>query len=294
MPDFSNQTLLVTGANGHLGRVAVEYLLAKGAKHVIAATRDPSKVEDLKAKGAEVRQLDFDDAASVATAFAGVDRVLLVSTDSMGRRIAQQTSAIAAAEKAGVKHIVYTSAPNANPNPGNEIGADHYWTEQRLAASTLPGWTALRNHLYAEVNIWGAANALTSGKSFDATGGAGRSYVTRADAARAAAGALLTLDGVSILDVTGPAPITQQEAIQLLATIAGKPVERIGVDGKQLLAGMVSAGMPEGMASLMVHFDEDAAQGYHAIVTSTVKDLTGNEPQTLAAFLEENKAAFAA
>ena len=290
MSDFSNKTLLVTGANGHFGRIAVEYLLAKGAKHVIAASRDPSKIEDLKAKGAETRKLDFDDAASLASAFAGVDRVLLISTDAIGKRVAQHTAAIEAAEKAGVQHIVYTSAPNANPNPDNLLGNEHYWTEQRLATGKT-GWTALRNHLYAELNIWGAANALASGKSFDATGTGARNYVTRADAARAAAGALLTLDGKSILDVTGPAPVTQQEAVRTLSNVAGKPVERVGLNGAQLLEGMLAAGMPEGMAHVMVRFDQDAAQGFHAITTSVVKDLTGSDPQPLAAFLTDNKAA---
>src|SRR5690349_5506895 len=111
-------TYLVTGAGGHLGRLAAETPLDAKAGKVIAATRDPTKFNALATRGAEVRRADFDDPGSLSRAFAGVDRLLLVSTDALdkpGRRLAQHRNAIAAAGKAGVKYIVYTSAPNARP-----------------------------------------------------------------------------------------------------------------------------------------------------------------------------------
>src|SRR5215217_6106445 len=94
MSKFTNAALLVTGASGNLGRIAVEELLARGATNVIAGTRDPSKLQDLAAKGVDVRKLDFDDAATFAPALAGVERLLLVSTDAIGRRAAQQEAII--------------------------------------------------------------------------------------------------------------------------------------------------------------------------------------------------------
>ena len=99
-----NQTLLVTGASGHLGRRVVELLLEAGAGTVIAATRDPAKIADLAARGAVTRKADFDDEASLVEAFADVDRLLLVSTDAVdrpGRRITQHQAAVRAAVRAG-------------------------------------------------------------------------------------------------------------------------------------------------------------------------------------------------
>ncbi len=110
-----NQTLLVTGASGQLGRRVVELLLEAGAGTVVAATRDPAKLADLAARGAVVRRADFDDEASLVEAFQGVDRLLLISTDALdrpGRRLAQHEAAVRAAVSAGVGHIVYTSLTN--------------------------------------------------------------------------------------------------------------------------------------------------------------------------------------
>ncbi len=285
MTDFSNQTLLVTGAGGHLGRIAVEELLARGATRVIAGTRDTAAVADLAAKGAEVRVVDFD-AADLATALAGVDRMLLISTVAPNRR-EHQAHAVAAAREAGVRHIVYTSSPN--PRPNGSVGgiADHYWTEVAIAASGVD-FTILRNHIYADVTIDAAAPALASGQMFDATGSRGRNYVTRADAARTAAGALLTATGKEVLDVTGPAPVLQEEVARLVSDLAGKPVQRVGLSGEQLLGGLTAAGLPPFMAQLLVAFDLDAAAGHHDIVTDTVERFTDRKPQALADFLAAN------
>ena len=285
MTDFSNQTLLVTGAGGHLGRIAVEELLARGATRVIAGTRDTAALADLAAKGAEVRVVDFD-AADLATALAGVDRMLLISTVAPNRR-EHQARAVAAAKQAGVKHIVYTSSPNPRPNASVGGIADHYWTEVAIAASGLD-FTILRNHIYADVTIDAAAPALASGQMFDATGGRGRNYVTRDDAARTAAGALLTAAGKEVLDVTGPASVLQEEVARLVSERAGKPVQRVGLTGEQLLGGLTAAGVPAFMAQLLVAFDLDAAAGHHDIVTDTVERFTGRKPQALADFLAAN------
>ena len=285
MTDFSNQTLLVTGAGGHLGRIAVEELLARGATRVIAGTRDTAALSDLAARGAELRVVDFDS-DDLAAALAGVDRMLLVSTVAANRR-EHQARAVAAAKAAGVRHIVYTSAPNARPNESAGGITDHYWTEVAIAASGLD-FTLLRNHIYADTAIDAASPALASGRMFDATGDRGRNYVTRADAARTAAGALLTAEGQNILDVTGPAPVLLEEVARLVADISGKPVQRIGVTGDQLLEGLKAAGVPGFMAQLLVAFDLDAAAGHHEIVTDTVERFTGRQPESLAAFLRAN------
>lgn len=290
MAQFKDQTLLVTGAAGQFGRIAVEELLARGATRVIAGTRDPAKLADLAARGVTLRKIDFDDVAGLASGFAGVDRVLIISTDGIGRRAEQQSAAVAAAQAAGIKHIVYTSAPAARPNADAGLAGEHFWTEVAIGRSGLD-FTILRNHMYAENNLMNAANEVASGQLFGLIGDRGTSYVTRADAARTAAGALLTAEGKSVLDVTGPAPVTNNERASLYAQVTGKPVNSIAITPPELTAGMVAAGLPEGFAQALVAFQVDAVIGYHGAVTDTVERFSGRKPTTFADFVAENRAA---
>ena len=160
-----------------------------------------------------------------------------------------------------------------------------------MLAATGMGWTALRNHIYAEMTLLGAGPALQSGQLFDATGGKRRTYVTRTDAARTAAGALLGAEGTAIYDVTGPDAITQAELAALFAEVGGKPVTRIGLSGDELRAGLVAAGVSQEMADILAAFDRDAADGFHGVVTDTVERFSGRVPVGIGAFLRANAGA---
>ena len=293
MTKFANAPLLVTGAAGNLGRIAVEELLARGATRVIAGSRDPAKLADLAGRGVETRKIDFDDPASLAAGFAGVERVLIISTGDIGRRVAQQTAAVEAARAASVKHIVYTSAPAARPDADAGLNPEHYWTEVAIAASGLD-FTILRNHMYAENNLMDLPQAAASGQLFGLIGDRGTAYVTRADAARTAAGALLSAQGKTVEDVTGPAPVTNAERATLVSELTGKPVALIPLAPADLKGGMVAAGLPEGFAEALVAFQRDAVSGHHGVVTDVVERYTGRGPQPLADFLRANSAALTA
>jgi NAD(P)H dehydrogenase (quinone) len=287
-------TLLVTGASGKLGRRVIEILLEKGAGKVIAMTRTPDKIADLAKRGVELRKGDFDEPATLARAFAGADRVLIISTDAVGRpggRHPQHVPAVRAAAAAGVKHVVYTSVVGPTPTSRDSIANDHYWTEVALAESKL-GWTILRNNIYAEAALGNLAKALAGGQLFTATGRGGRSYVTHADCAAAAAAALASdFNGKRILDVTGPAPVTQDELAAIASELTGKPLKHVALSADDLKKGLAAAGVPPVFVDVVADFDIAAAEGYHAIVTPAVKELTGKDPTSMRAFLTANKAA---
>src|SRR4030095_14663775 len=150
MSENGKPTLLVTGASGKLGQRVLELLLEADAGTIIAATRSPEKLASFAAKGVLVRQADFSDPASLTKAFVGVDRLLLISTDTMGVRLNQQIDAVKAAEEAGVKPVGYTSIPHVTENSTAQAAPDHYGTEQALINSKL-GYTFLRNSIYTDM-----------------------------------------------------------------------------------------------------------------------------------------------
>jgi NAD(P)H dehydrogenase (quinone) len=297
MSTANPQALLVTGASGHLGRRVIELLLESGPGRIIATTRSPDKLADLAARGVEVRAADFDDPSSLAGAFAGADRLLLISTDALDgtdRRIVQHSNAVAAAERAGVKHVVYTSLTRPEPGSPIAIAPDHYATEQALAASSLD-WTVLRNNVYTDMFLQSLPRAVATGQLVAAAGNGGAGYVTREDCARAAAAALAAhSSGRTTLDITGPEVVTHAELAQTLSAIVERPVKYIPLEPEVMVGGMVAAGLPEVVARLLVTFDIGVARGTLAVASSAVADLTGKAPQSVAAFLAANREALLA
>jgi NAD(P)H dehydrogenase (quinone) len=285
---LADKRLLVTGTSGNLGKAVVAELRRLGAKTVIAATRTPGKHQELAALGVEEREADFDRPETLQAAFRGVERLLLVSTDSLHApevRIKQHRAAIQAAVGAGVEHVVYTSLPNAHPTEGPSIPDDHFWTEVALFESGL-NWTILRNNLYAEVILRFAHFALKTGKLVSATQSRGRSYVTREDCARTAAAALLNSTGKAIYDVTGPASVTHEQVASVLSRLSGKSIQHVNVTSEEVEKGLVAAGIPQFAARSVRELDEETSRGYHAIVTTTVTNLTGRVPLSVEDFLQ--------
>lgn len=290
----NHQTLLVTGAAGHLGRRVIELLLEANAGHVIATTRSPDKIADLAARGVEVRQADFDDPSLLAAAFAGADRLLLISTDALDgtdRRQVQHRNAVRAAEQAGVKHVVYTSLTRPEPGSPIAIAPDHYATEQALAASSLD-WTVLRNNLYTDLFLQSLPHAVATGQLVVVAGDGKTGYVTREDCARAAAAALAAdSSGRTTLDITGPAAITQAELAQIVSDVAGRPVAYVPVTADAVVAGMVAAGLPAFLADMLVTFGVGAADGTLDVASSAVTELTGKAPQSVRDYLAAHREA---
>lgn len=283
----TKQTLLVTGASGQLGRRVLELLLQAGHSAIIAATRTPEKLADFAAQGVVVHAADFDDEASLVSAFTGADRMLLISTDAIGRRLPQQRGAIAAAAKAGVKHVLYTSwvEPNiALP----KVMADHHGTERALIESGLD-YTLLRNNLYTDGLLASLPSAIASGQLFTSAGDGAIAYVTREDCARAAASALAsTQGGHNAYAITGPEALTQTQVAQIASEITGKTITAINLPPEQLKVGMVGAGLPEFVADLLLEFDLAAKQGLAANVSKDVEKLTGRAGMSVRAFLQAN------
>lgn len=282
MADFSNSVLGVTGAAGYVGRAVIANLKARGAKRVVAVTRDPAKLADME--GIEVRAGDFSRPDTLAAAFKGVDRLLIISTDTVGVRIEHQTGAIDAAERAGVGHILYTSITAPYPHPTHAVSNDHFWTEVRLF-QTKGGWTSLRDNIYADFIVWEAQKTLEAGKTFHAAGDGKRAIVFRDDIAAAAAGALLTAEGREIVNVSGPDALSHADIAALLTRIGGKPVEAIDVGHDAQLDGMLKAGLPPALAEAFAGFDVAEKTGALAVIGDGVQRFAGREPLSVEAAL---------
>jgi NAD(P)H dehydrogenase (quinone) len=289
-------SILVTGASGKLGKRVIELLLEGGkAKRVIAATRRPESLAALAARGVEVRRADFDDEASLASAFQGVERALLISTDALdepGKRQRQHRAAIEAFKVAGVQHVAYTSI--VNPVASRIlISADHAATEAELEKSGLHH-TVLRNNMYSDMLVLGTLQrAIAASKLVNASGAGKVGYVTREDCARIAAAVVSAPPtGNQKLDVTGPETLSGAEVAALVSEISAKKLEHLSIPLGALIDGMVQHGLPRPLAEVYASFDAGIAAGELDVKSDSVERFTGARPQALGDFLRANKAAW--
>jgi NAD(P)H dehydrogenase (quinone) len=288
--------LIVTGAAGTLGKLVVERLVALGAgDRVVAVTRRPEALADLAARGVNVRAGDFDAPASLETAFAGVSRALVISTDALdkpGHRISQHEVAFKALASQGAAHIVYTSI--VNPIDSRILlSKDHAASEAALARAGVP-FTVLRDNIYSQMLLDGAKRALASGKLVDARGDGRVAYVSREDVAAVAAAVLLEPPaGNQLLDVTGSESLSGPDLARLISEVGGRPVEHQSIPLEALVEGMVQHGLPRPVAEVYASFDAGIAAGELAKVSDVVERLTGKQPEKFGDFLRRNQAAWA-
>ncbi|MGW4207284.1 SDR family oxidoreductase [Lentzea sp. NPDC004789] len=267
--------IVVTGATGHLGRLVVEALAQKvPAGEIVAAVRNPEKAADLAALGVQVRVADYEQPSTLTEAFAGADKVLLVSSSEVGRRVAQHTAAVEAAKAAGVSHLVYTSILGAD-TATISLAPEHKATEEVIRDSGLT-FTFLRNSWYTENYEQGVAQALATGAVLGSAGEGELGGVPRADYADAAV-AVLTGTGHEnkVYELAADEAWSYADLAASVARISGKPVSYQDVPAAQHRSILVGAGLPEFVADMLVDADRAIADGELASDSGDLRALLG-------------------
>ena len=286
--------IAISGAAGHLGRMTAQLVAELGTdpRELVLTSRTPDAVAEL-VPGAQARFADFTRPETLGAAFAGVTKLLLVSTDTVVDRSAQHLAAIDAAVGAGVEHIVYTSMLSpAPPNPAL-IAESHWATEQHLRDSDV-AFTILRCSLYSDFQLFEAAEALASGRFVHNRGSAGCSYIARSDCARAAA-VVVAGEGHenTVYELTGPESLDAPALAALYSEFGDREVLPVAVDDSELLhfldADSGTDGHVQYGAALAISLGRAIREGYLGDVTSAVADLTGTAPRSVAALLRESR-----
>jgi NAD(P)H dehydrogenase (quinone) len=267
--------LAVTGATGHLGRLVVQDLLKSApAQDIVAIVRDAGKAADLTAQGVQVRVAPYEDPAALRAALAGVDRLLLISSSEVGRRVQQHQNVIEAAKAAGVQFIAYTSAPLA-ATTSLILAPDHKATEELLFTSGMD-FAILRNNWYTENYLPQLETARQTGKVVAAAGEGQVASASRADYAAGAAAVLLGSGHAGrIYELGGDYAWTYDELAAAIGEVIGEPVTYEPVDGATLVEIRQGVGLDEGTAGFVAALDANIAAGLLAEVTHDLSQLIG-------------------
>ena len=267
--------LLVTGATGKFGIKVVETLLKTiPTSQLAVSVRNPEKVEELRARGVDVRQGDFDHPETLDAAFAGVDRLLLVSADGDNEtRIRQHANAVAAAERARVGFIAYTSLANAKESK-NLFASTHQATEEAILKTGIP-YSFLRNNWYLENEISGIQGVLAGAPWVTSAENGKVGWALQQDYAEAAA-AVLSGKGHenTIYELSGKV-LTQEEIAAALGSVLGKEITVQQVDDATYADIMQAAGVPDFVIPILVEIQRSIRVGSLDVESNDFEKLLG-------------------
>jgi NAD(P)H dehydrogenase (quinone) len=286
--------ICVNGASGQLGSLIVKELLDRlPARQITVTSRNVANLENEARLGVNVFEANYSDAASLDAAYAGCDALMLISGGEIYQRVEQHGNAVRAAEKAGLKHIVYTSVSGCHPMNPTPSSAEHWATEEMLVQSAA-NFTILRNHFYSELVIGMFRAALRSGE-FHFPGETGLICpVSVKDIAACAATILCDPNAHKNVtyELTGPELLTLQDITHLMATIYDMPISYVPLPNKEMFAKFEERGIPfKGIPSMPLphrYGSEEICTNYiaikdlfHAVKTSHVERITGTAPRKL-------------
>lgn len=251
----------ITGATGQLGRLVIEELLKSvPGSRIIAAARNPANAQDLAERGVVVREADYARPETLARAFEGVEKLILISSSEVNGRLPLHCAVIDAAKKAGVSLLAYTSMLHADSSTA-QLAIEHRQTEEAIAASGLPA-VILRNGWYTENHLYALPAALEHG-AFVGSAKYGRfSSAARKDYAAAAA-AVLTKGSHAgeIYELAADQAFTLAELAAEVSRQSGKPVVYNDLPEQDYAKLLGDFGLPADLAALLANADAAASRG---------------------------------
>lgn len=267
-------TALILGGTGRSGALLAEALTPQGI-----VTRTAAR------SGADVR-FDWDDPATHAPALTGVDRLYLV-TPTMRVSYAEQVRAfLDLAEAAGVRHVTYLSAYNADQAPPEidmaAVEAD-LASRHRITHTVLrPSWV-MQNFADDHLPVIDGAIMVPSAGNREA-------FVDAADIAAVAAQTLLDPEAHAgaTYSLTGPQALTFLDAADTIAAVSGRPVAYRDLDQETWINGALAAGLPADYAVVLRWLTGAIITGNGATPTGDIEKVTGRPATTFRDFAERN------
>lgn len=283
--------ILVTGASGHLGRKTLQHLSKRRpASDLVGLARDPQQAAELAALGIEIRKGDYFNYDSLLHAFAGVEKVMLISTLGFTDRNTQHYNVITAARQAGVKHVVYTAIIRREGSDFILPECTHadLFCEQTLKASGLT-YTIVRQPAFLETLQFQIGDSVYE-RGLRVPAGDGKAAPASRDDLAEAQAVVLTEHGHDnkICSLTGAPAVSFADIAQILSDNRGISVPLIAVTDEEYIANHVAEGLPEPVAAFALAWVHGTNLGEWGELTGDLERLIGRKPIATAEFLRDN------
>ncbi len=247
--------IAITGATGQLGNLVIEQLLQlTAAQNIVALVRNIDKAEHFKAQGIELREFDYDRPETLVPALLGIDKLLLISANEIGRRTPQHQAVIDAAKVAGVPYLAYTSLLRADTSPLG-LAQEHRETEKLIQDSGIT-YTFLRNNWYSENYLAGVAHTIEIGTLFGAAQDGRISSASRIDYAEAAAKVLTSTGHENkTYELAGSESFSLSDLATFIGQAVNKDIIYQNLSAEEYTQGLTQAGLPAGLVDVIVDAD---------------------------------------
>lgn len=277
--------LLITGPSGNVGHELVDLLSTRQDLEFRVASRQTPQPRGT----VNTCEMDFFDRSTWESALTGVDRLFLLFP-LPGNRAAREAIIpfIAAAERAGCRHVVYVSV----------FGADrariipHYKVEAALRRSSMT-WTVLRcsffmQNLHRSLSTHG--DDINRGELFIPAGRGRTTFLDARDAAAVAARILSDPGGHlnTVYELTGPAALTMDDVAAELSEALGYPVRYTDPGLITFARRLRRRGVRWDTIVFMSAVYTLTRSGLNQPITDDVASLLGRPPRTLTEFLTDS------
>jgi uncharacterized protein YbjT (DUF2867 family) len=269
--------ILLTGATGTIGKATIAALQAMHQQFKIAV-HDPNKVV---IKGVEAVELEWNNVDSYLPAMKGIEKLFLLTPNSE-RQVGYVVQAVAAAKRAGVRHIVRLSVMGADADPGIILGRLHFAAERELKASGIT-WTILRPTFFMQnfVNYYGV-NPQKDGEIYLPHGRGKATWVDARDVGESAAKVLTTLGHEGkVYELTGPEALTTEEVLKILSEELGHKYTYVDAPEDAARKAMEEMKMPLWLVDGFMELHALIKHGYAESLADGVKTILGREPHSL-------------
>ncbi|QGY43075.1 NAD(P)H-binding protein [Maribellus comscasis] len=284
--------ILITGATGNLGKQTLQSLVSKtDVSNLAALVRDESKATDLKELGIEIRVGNYDDIASLTSAFHGIDKLFFVSASDIEKRLPQHKNVLEAAKENSVEHIVYTSFVRKNETDSSPIAAvakAHIYSEEFLLESGID-YTILRNTLYMEFAPYFMGDKVLENRMVYLPSGDGKvAFLLRSEMAEIAAN-ILTSEGHEnkTYTLSSEEAFSYADIAKIISKISEKDIKFVSPPVDEFVQTMHKAGVPEEMIGMSVGFARAIQQGEFEATNPEISKLLGRKVVTIEEFLKQ-------
>jgi uncharacterized protein YbjT (DUF2867 family) len=286
--------ITLAGGTGLIGKSLTQALVREG-EEVRVLTRDPiaaaAAFGDAKL---EISGVDFDDTATLRSAFTGSDKAFL-SYGTTDRQVRDEIALIDAAIDAGVPYLVNLSVGGAGgTHPANVV---RWHTEiDAYLATTGVAATVVRPTTFTDSMLKIASNFVRSG-AWGGLGGAGRvALIDIRDVAEVFA--VILTEGPQrhagkTYDISGPVAVTMDDVARYISAALGTQVEYHARTDAQQRAVLESAGLPGLLVDVLIGVDDITRDDVYAVPSPTVFDLTGHAPRSVKDWVHEHISLFA-